>query len=788
MPLLSLHHPASLALAAALTCACAPVLAQGSAAGLSSTPVPFDIAAKPLGQALGEWALQTGMQLIVQPALVSGKTAPAVSGSLAPWQALNQLLAGSGLTARVDGAAVVVQEAAAASSSAATLPEVKVTGAAARETATGPVTGYVARQAATATKTDTPLIETPQSITVVTRDQMVDQNATNLQAALTYAAGVRSDAWGVDQRGDAFTVRGSTPTTYLDGLQQFTSGWYDMTTRVDPYMLERVEVLRGPAGMLFGAGTAAGVVNLVSKRPLQEAQREVGVSLGNFRHKQVQLDFTGPLTDDGQWSYRLIALRRDAGTQTDYVPDDRSLFVPSLTWRPGAATSVTLQALWQQDKSGSTAQYLPWVGTLLPNPNGQLPSSRFIGEPGDYRHSTRRSVGWQLEHQFNDRWTFRQAARLASNSLQSSYHYNGFWNGWDSDPIGLRLLEQYFNREEARTRVTGIDNHLQGQFDTGPVRHTLLVGADYSRQRHDSTWADSVGTLIDAYAPVYGAPPPALEWFTDPRIWQRNAGVYLQDQLRWGDWIAVAGLRHDRSTAEREGSDPDTTRANSRRLGVMYAFPAGWSPYLSYTESFTPQSGRTEEGDLFKPLRGKQVEAGVKYEPKDGGLSAALAVYRLREENRTINDPDNPDFGLQVDQSKNRGIEADVKVALTPALDVLAYYTHSDVDRKLGGVPRNQAAVWGKFRFAVADRPGFSVGGGVRYLSAYHDTTEFDTGPRIPSVTVFDLMLAYDTASWRAALNINNAADRAYLSHCAARGDCWWGPRRTVMASVAYRF
>ena len=302
------------------------------------------------------------------------------------------------------------------------LPEVKVDASAEAETATSPVIGYRARNAATATKTDTPLAETPQSVTVVTRDQMVDQGAGNLQDALNYAAGVRSDAYGQDSRTDSVRIRGALPDVYLDGLRQ-SYGYYTSTTRTEPYTLERLEVLRGPAGMLFGAGTAAGVVNMVSKRPLQETQREVGVQFGSFGRKQIQADLTGPLNADGSLSYRLIALQRKSDSQVDHVPDDRSVIAPSLTWRPNAATSLTLQGLWQKDKSGSSSQFLPWEGTLLPNPNGRIPVSRFIGEPGfDYYNSERKTFGWQFEHRFNENWRVRQNFRYAKNENDNRYH------------------------------------------------------------------------------------------------------------------------------------------------------------------------------------------------------------------------------------------------------------------------------------------------------------------------------------------------------------------------------
>lgn len=677
---------------------------------------------------------------------------------------------------------------------AGTLGEIRVNANAERETATSPVVGYRAKRAATATKTDTPLAETPQSVTVVTRDQLVDQGATNLQDALTYAAGVRSDAYGLDGRADSFMIRGSEPSVYLDGLQQMAVGnWYTSTSRPDPYTLERIEVLRGPSGMLFGAGTAAGVVNMVSKRPLQEVQREVGVQFGSWGRKQVQADLTGPLSE--QWSYRLVALHRKAGTQVDHVPDDRTLIAPSLAWRPDGATSLVLQAYWQKDESGSTSQFFPWHGTLLSNPNGQLPTSRFIGEPGDGYDTERKSVGWQFEHRLNDAWTLRQNLRVSRNTNDSHYHWGNFYGvnfadpgGWSEDPVGQRLFGRYYSKSLTDTRVVAADTHVEGKLQTGAVRHQLLAGLDLSRQRQHTSRASSSST-IDAYEPVYGVNVPGDPALTaSPSSTQRSLGIYLQDQIKWDRWILVAGLRHDRATSGADGSAVETARATTKRLGLMYALPAGWSPYLSYAESFTPTSGTDFYGNVFKPLRGEQVEAGVKYMPEGSSTSFAAAVYKLKEKNRTITDPNNALNTVQTDATTNKGVELEVKSALTRTLDLLAHYNYIDADTKLGGMPRHQASVWAKQRFAIAGVPGFSAGAGVRYMSDFVDNPSGTPGPRVPSVTLLDLLLAYDTDTWRFALNVNNATDKTYVSTCLSRGDCWWGARRNVVASATYRF
>lgn len=666
----------------------------------------------------------------------------------------------------------------------AVLPTVRVDASAEAETATTPVIGYRAKNAATATKTDTPLSETPQAVTVITRDQILDQGATNLQDALGYAAGVRSDAYGLDARTDSFRVRGAYPDVYLDGLRQ-AYGYYTSTTRTEPYMLERLEVLRGPSGMLFGSGTAAGIVNMVSKRPLLETQREVGIQYGSWNRRQIQADLTGALTEDGQWSYRLIAVQRKADTQVDFVPDDRSLIAPSLTWRPSAATSLTLQGLYQKDKSGTTSQFFPWEGTILPNPNGRLPTSRFIGEPGDYYDSERKTFGWLFEHKFNENFTFRQNFRHAQNENDNSYHWADSFTipgGWGADPVGKRILSRYLDSSLTRNRIDTLDNHLESHFATGALKHTLLVGADYQRHR-ENVWAGISTSEIDAYAPVYGNRIEP-ERTARPRTTQRATGLYLQDQIKLGNWNFIAGLRHDRVVAGSEGSEDARDSATSKRFGVLYAFPSGWSPYVSYAESFTPQSPR--DGFVFMPLRGEQWEAGVKYEPAGRGLAFNAAVYDLREKNQ-IGQPV-PNVYTQIGETKTRGVELEAKGSITPSLDITAHYNYTDLDPQLEGLPRHQAAVWAKYRFAIAGAPGFSAGAGVRYMGAFRDVSFGGYGPRIPSVALLDLVFAYETAKWRYALNINNATDKEYFSTCLARGDCWWGTRRNVVASATYRF
>ena len=666
----------------------------------------------------------------------------------------------------------------------ATLPVVRVR-AAGEESPTGPVTGYRAKTSLSGTKTATPIAETPQAITVVTRDQIVDQGATSVQDALGYAAGVRSDAYGTDSRTDSVRIRGADPVVYLDGLRA-SFNWYTSQFRVDPYLLERIEVLRGPAGMLFGQGGPGGIVNLVSKRPQAESLREIGVQVGSFDRKQVQADFTGALTPDGDWLYRLVGVGRQADTQVDFVEDDRALLAPSLTWRPDAATSLTLQALWQRDRTGSTSQFLPWsayVATGVPNPNGPVPTDRFIGEPDWDRYDTdRRSVGWLLEHRFDDRWTVRQNARYAVNEVSYRSTYADFaYPDSIGDPAGpQRVVGRVAFADEQRVEMAQADQHIEGRLRTGPVAHVLLGGLDVIRS--ESTGSDgylSPAAPIDVYAPVYGN-VLAPEMAAKSKEVIRQAGVYLQDQLNWGRWTGIVGLRHDSTTKSVAGAPDEDAHALTKRFGVMYEVLDGLRPFVSYSESFSPQPNQF--GISIDPLKAKQWEAGVKYEPADGGYLLGATVYDLREKGRVQGT--SPTSIEQLGDTKNKGYELEARGRLTPAVDLVAFYNYTHVDNEIEAVPARQAGLWGTYRFTLAGLAGLQAGAGVRHMSRFHD----GVGPEVPSVTLVDAMVAWDSAAWRVALNVNNLADRTYVATCLGRGDCWYGARRNAVATVTYRF
>lgn len=682
------------------------------------------------------------------------------------------------------------------------LPEVVVTGA--QESAWGPVDGYVAKRSATATKTDTKLSETPQSVTIVTRDQMIDQGATTIQDALGYAAGARSDAYGLDSRTDSARIRGTNADEYIDGIRK-NFNWYTSSVRTDPYTLERLEVLRGASAMLYGQGTTGGLVNMVSKRPQAEAQNEIGVQYGSWNRKQVQADLTGPVDKSGEFLYRLIVVKRDADTQVDHVKDDRTLVAPSLTWRPSAVTSLTLQALVESDKSGSTSQFFPWSGVATSNPNGKLPTSRFIGDPNNDRYNTNRTtVGWLFEHQLNDNWKVRQNARYTSNSVDYRSAYGDSFTqagGWFGDPVGQRMFGRFADATQTKVKSFGADQNIEGTVQAGSVTHKILAGLDYNRSETktrsslncpvyyaafppDSQCGVNTVPLIDAYNPDYNA--AAIDWapFTDnPVNVIRQTGLYIQDQMKFGDrWIVMGGLRHDRASNATDGAATEKSSATSKRFGLMYLAPMGLSPYLSYSESFTPVPN-SRFGQTFEPLRGEQWEAGIKFEPVGSKMSYNASVYEWKEKNQLKETVPAGRYN-QLGQTSAKGIELEARGELFRSFDVIAHYNYIDLDEKLEAIPHAQSAVWGKYRFSIGDLPGFSVGAGARYMSSFKD----GAAPTNDAVTLLDAMLAWDSPKWRIALNVSNLTDKTYVATCLSRGDCWYGARRNAILSATYRW
>ncbi len=756
-----------------------PAWAQAQA----DAPAQVAIAAQPLGQALNTLAQQTGLQLLYAPAVVAGKQAPAVSGSMAPRQALAQLLAGSGLVVVPQGRALVIKPAEAAApqtGAETTLAPVTVQADALRESAAGPVGGFVARRSATATKTDTPLSETPMSVTVVPREQIVAQGADSLDQALEYSASIMPLQGGAMRHvGTGFTVRGFNVTgaapLYLNGARFPINS---LSGAVEPYAYERVEVLKGPASILYGQAAPGGVFNLVSKRPTDEPLREVELQLGSWNKKQIAADVSDKLTEDGRMRYRLTALARDADGMIDEMRNDRLSLSAAMDWKLTDDTDLTLLANVNKTRANYDVGK-PLDGSLLPNPYGRIGRSTFLGEPGfDHFDVKGATLGYLLEQRLNTQWRFKQ------NLLAYDHKADNAYAGVQArvDAANPRMVGRYGLTRLDKDRGWGVDNQLIGQLAHGRFEHTLLLGLDWAQTRFARKQEFGSMPAIDVFNPVYGA-QPSLNAPAYSKEAMRQVGIYVQDQIKYDQrWVLMVGGRYDRARSDLISDDVvENSHAFTPRVGVMYLMDNGLSPYYSYSRSFQPSSGMDFSGRTFKPTTGKQHEIGLKYEPKGMDASVTLAAYEIKQQNVLTSDPDHVGFLQQTGEVRSRGLELEGRAQIKRQWDVVVALSTTDakVTRSSTGnqgttpvsVPRNMASLWADYR--VDALPGLSLGAGVRHVG----WQEIDR-MRMPTYTLLDAAVRYQYQQWQFALNVKNLADKTYLSACT--GVCLYGDARNV--------
>ncbi len=784
----ALLTPLAFAICLGVACAPAPARAQ-------DTALEINIPRQPLSDALLQLGQQTALQFLYTSDLLRGLAAPAVQGHLTAEQALRELLRGSPVTYSRQGNHVTLIR----TDAVTELPAVTVTGSSAQESAWGPVDGYVARRSASATKTDTPLIDTPQSVSVITRDQMNEQGVTSINQAVRYAASTVTDSNGADTRATLATIRGFISDEYLDGLP-LVHGTF-VNAIMDPYMLERVEVVRGPSSILYGQVTPGGLVSYVSKRPTEDPLHEIQLQTGNYGRLGAGFDFSGPIDTDKRWLYRVTGTGLDTGTQVDDARQSRMDISPSLTFRPDAATSFTLLANYRNDPNSGFWNKLPAQGTLLRNPAGQIPDSLFTGDLGFNRTSNREaSIGYEFAHAFNDNWKVKQNVRFTNMSF-------AFDSVQGDDLVGTSLIRDKF-QDRNRLNTVGVDNQLEGRLATGAVRHDVLMGFNFQGTDQHDRETDGLAPPLYILAPDFRQPLPPYQpsdTYIDNRQTVKQFGLYAQDQLTLDHWHATLGVRRDWASTDTDdylsgASSRQHDAAYSWRAGLLYRFDNGIAPYANYSTSFQPTLGTNAYGDPFKPTTGRQYEVGVKYQPEGSNTLLTAAVYDLRQQNVLTADPNNPFNSLQTGEARSRGVELEAKTELTRQLHVLASYTYTnavvlksnygDVGNRLYGIPLNTFSVWGDYAFTGA-LAGLDIGLGARYMGA---TFSSDNTLRVPSFTLFDASISYDMGylsptlkGTSVALNVQNLFDRSnYIQTCV--NGCYYGLRRTLLATVKYRW
>ncbi|WP_122317231.1 TonB-dependent siderophore receptor [Pseudomonas cichorii] len=826
-------HP--LALATLMACAAVPLQAAESSATDQQTSAVsrFSIPAGDLSEALNNLAEQAQLVLAFDPALTRGKRSNGLEGQFGTHEAINRLLSGTGLQAlAISANRYRIEPAPEAAEGTMELQATSIIGASQIESASGPVSGYVATRSRTGTKTDTALIETPQSISVVTRDQMKAQGAASLNQILRYSAAVVPETRGsTASRLDQMSIRGFSPATYLDGLRM--PGNRDASPQKDAFDLERVEILRGPSSVLYGQASPSGVVNMVSKLPTETPFHEIGLTYGNFNKKRTTFDFGGPLDDQGVYSYRLSGLYDDADGQIEHTETRRQSIATAFTWRPNDDTSLTLLANYQSDPKGASYGSIPAYGSLLNSPTGRDIDVDFYDGEKSFEKSDREyhAVGYLFEHHLNDVWTLRQNARY----LRSEGIYQSIYNGTDALQPDYRTMGRYTIGSDVNMDSYTVDNQLQARFDTGPLQHTLLFGADYQNTSTDTKSGNGNGPSLDLFDPVYGSPIAPIIYSADATARSQQKGLYLQEQLKWDKWVLLMGGRYDwadsTNTSRRIATGVKTkssvqSEAFTGRLGLVYLFDNGVAPYISYSESFEPQSGTGLGNKPFEPTEGKQYELGIKYQPPGSNSFISAAIFDLRRSNVLTPDPvasnicNGARCQVQTGEVQSRGFELEGKASLSDNLDITAAYAYLDnqisksnstvrvqpgiVGQANGpalsaegttppAIPRHTASAWIDYTFREGQLKGFGVGGGARYIgSTWGD--EANT-LKVPGYTLFDAAAHYDIANinspmdnLRLALNISNLANKEYVASCYYYSWCWYGAQRTVQASATYRW
>ncbi|MEE9987412.1 TonB-dependent siderophore receptor [Agrobacterium pusense] len=656
-----------------------------------------------------------------------------------------------------------------------------------------PVKGYVAKTSASATKTGRSLIETPQSVSVITRDQMDAQDVRNLGEALNYVPGVVAQPFGADPRFDAPRIRG-----FQGNQLQFLNGLRLMRTAGAPsfevYGLERVEVIRGPASVLYGQGNPGGLINLSSKRPTFERFGEVGAQIGSFDYYQSMFDIGGPVADSDSFAYRLTGLARNAHAQTDNLQNDRYFIAPALTWQPDEDTKLTVLASYQHDNPSSPSG-LPPALTYF-RPGNMLDRSFYVGDPSfDTSNRKFTNIGYEFEHRFDETFTFRQ------NSRYSNFDWSYRALGMSSTSGGMigNLIRRNATFQDELLNTFNIDNSLQADFSTGPIDHTLLVGLDYRYFDNNVKTEFWAATPLNPVNPVYGGPISLTSrtLYADVKTDISQIGLYAQDEMAIENWRITAGLRQDWASTSGTTFNGTTYRTLDKddhkltgRVGVSYLFDGGIAPYVSYATSFEPVP-QPAVGDAPKPTTGEQWEAGVKYQPEgfDGFFSAA--IYDLKQKNVTTTVGG---VTQQMDEAHVKGLELEGVASLVDGLDLRAAYTYMDSEvsgrvnngNELDSTPRHAASLWLDYTFPEDTAlEGFGIGGGVRYVGKrYGDAANtFE----MKGLALLDLGVHYEKNGYRASLMVQNLTDKEYISSCSTFG-CYYGDGRTVMGKLTYRW
>nr|WP_312231354.1 TonB-dependent siderophore receptor [Pseudomonas sp.] len=815
----------SIRLATLALAACSPLLAQAQAIDAGShqqAARSYQIPAGSLSDALSRFAAEAGVLLSVDGRLTAGKQSPGLQGAAGVDEGFARLLQGSGLQAVADGHGGYSLQAAAQAGSASLELDSTDVRAFALGNALGSMDGYNATHSSVSTKTSKALAKTAQSVSVVTREQIERQGALSAADAMRYSPGVLTNPYGNTHRYDYLAIRGindgSVDNITIDGLKSMGDPGSYSSLQIDPYFIERIDILKGPSSVLYGRSNPGGLAAISTKRPEFTQSGRVDLSYGNNARKSLGFDVTGPLNEN--IAYRVVGLAKDADAQADHVTETRYALMPSLALNLSDDTFMTLYAYLQDDPNGGYHGSLPASGTVHKRDGRRISSGFFEGDPGVEEFTrTQQMAGYEVEHRFNDTWSARQNFRYVDARVSNSQ----IWaSGYLSDTSN-ELYRGYSGGQE-RLHAWIVDNMLQAEFATGAAQHTLVLGLDYQYSKNkiadqrDNSILQPPGSVtpIDVFDPVYGNNPlTSINPVTDALRRQKQTGLYLQDLVEIDNWNLSFGVRQDWYDVsiddEISGKDDNQGEKLSGHVGVLYAFDNGISPYVSYSTSFNPTSNYSSGAQILDPTTGEQWEAGLKFQPPGTDDLYTLSFFNLEMENLYAKENSlvTDSFYKGVGGIRSRGIELEARFKPVDNLQVIAGYTYADVSYSKSyfvnagsavadakgntppQTPERMASLWADYSFSDGALAGLSVGAGARYVgqSEGSELNDFD----VPSYTLFDASVGYDLSQvglkgTSLRLTANNLTDEYYVASCYSAVACYLGEERTVTATLTQRF
>jgi iron complex outermembrane receptor protein len=665
--------------------------------------------------------------------------------------------------------------------------------------------GFVPYASNAGSKTNALLIEVPQSISIVSQQEMEARGVITVNEALRYTPGVQTDEYGVEPRFDWLKIRGFDAQTF--GIFRDGMRFNSLAGKLDPFELESVEVLKGPSSVLYGELPPGGLINQVTKRPTAERSTMIEGQFGQYDRRQGAFDTTGSFDHNHIFSYRLLGLIRDSSTQTNFTPDNRRLIAPALTWHPGERTNFIVLADYQYDGS-KWSQFLPANGTLYnTNPNGIIPISTFIGEP-DYDKVTRNqwSLAYTGDHLFQDGWN------LHSNYRYQYINFKGqtiFGGGFDGSSL-TDVMRSLFATPNAN-RFNTLDTRALRRFTTGQWEQTVLFGYDFQHinQRATSYFLFGVSDL-NIYHPVYGQTtiPTGAPYQNNGSLLIQN-GLYAQDQIKYRNHlIFTLGGRQDFAqnditnfmTGGADYSHLDTRFTG--RVGVTYLTDSGIAPYFAYSTSFLPNAGtyvfNASTGLSTTPAvasDARQIEGGVKIQPRTSNSFITASIFQINENNVLVADSN---FNEHQDgEVRSRGVELEGIASLVDGLNLHSGYTFTATDnindvtpanigKWLPQTPRNQASALVDYTQREGRFAGVGGNFGVRFVGA--NVADASNSFFIRNYTLLDASLRFGYRHTSFSVNATNLTDRRYVATCTGLTACYYGYARNVIGTAQYRF